>query len=223
MFVLEEIYKSKKAENSDQFNLRIQRSLGWFKKATLLDDDLDLKLISLWISFKAIYIQDIDIHRLEEVEESTQKKQKVKQFLSKILQLDQEHKIYHLVWEKLSQSIGRVIENPYTFQPFWDYQNQEISQTAWKDAFDIEKKQMHQVIQSKDTLALLCIIFNRLETIQSQILNGGSTYNSAMNRKQLQDACNILSAILPTLIYIILENPIIFEFNKPYYPVLQMS
>ncbi|WP_296284544.1 HEPN domain-containing protein [uncultured Acinetobacter sp.] len=220
MFVLEEIYKSKKAGNSDQFNLRIQRSLGWFKKATLLDDDLDLKLISLWISFKAIYLQESDVQNLKE---STQKKQNVKQFLSKILQSDQEHKIYPLIWEKLSQAIVGTIENPYAFQPFWEYQNQEISQTAWKDAFEIEKKQVQQVVQTKDTLTLLCMIFNRLETIQKQILNGGSTYNSAMNRKQLQDACNILSAILPTLIYIILENPIIFEFNKPYYPVLQMS
>lgn len=47
MFVLEEIYKSKKTENSDQFNLSIQRSLSWLKKSMSLEEELDLKLISL--------------------------------------------------------------------------------------------------------------------------------------------------------------------------------
>lgn len=216
MFVLEEIYKSKKVENSDQFNLSIQRSLSWLKKSMSLEEELDLKLISLWISFNAInaQVQNTKI---------TADKQNSKAFLSKILQLDQEHKVYHLVWEKLSQSIGRVIENPYTFQPFWDYQHQEINQMAWKDAFDIEKKQMQQVVQSKDTFALLCIIFNRLETIQSQILNGGSTYNSAMNRKQVDDGCTILNAILPAFMYIVLENAVAFDLGKPFYPVQQVS
>ncbi len=32
MLVLEEVYKSKKAENSEQFNLRIHRGLSWLKK-----------------------------------------------------------------------------------------------------------------------------------------------------------------------------------------------
>ena len=41
MQVLEEIFKSKKPDHTDQFNLRIHRGLSWLKKATDLDDDLD--------------------------------------------------------------------------------------------------------------------------------------------------------------------------------------
>ena len=32
MMLLEEIFKSKKAEHSDYFNLRIHRGLSWLKK-----------------------------------------------------------------------------------------------------------------------------------------------------------------------------------------------
>jgi hypothetical protein len=37
MLLLEEIYKSHKAQNSAHFNLRIHRGLGWFKKSSSLD------------------------------------------------------------------------------------------------------------------------------------------------------------------------------------------
>lgn len=217
MFVLEEIYKSKKAENSDQFNLRIQRGLSWFKKAILLDDDLDLQLISLWISFKAIYAQDVQNINFAH-DDST-----FRGFLSEILQSDQESKIDQLIWGKFSQPIIQIIDSPYVFQSFWDYQNQKISQITWKDAFEIEKKHVHQVVQSKDTFSLLWIIFNRLDVAQSQILRGGSTYNSALNRKQLQDICRIFGAILSAFIYILLENPSVFHLTKPSYPMQQMS
>ena len=61
MMLLEEIFKSKKAEHSDYFNLRIHRGLSWLKKSIELDSDLDLKFMSLWISFNAIYAQDVAI------------------------------------------------------------------------------------------------------------------------------------------------------------------
>lgn len=42
LYVLEEIFKSKKNENSASFNLRIQRALSWLKKAALTHEDYDL-------------------------------------------------------------------------------------------------------------------------------------------------------------------------------------
>jgi len=89
MLVLEEIYKSKKSEHSTQFNLRIQRGLSWLKKAVLLDDELDLKLISLWIGFNAIYTQEV---------ETIQDKQIFRAYLNQIYLLDQDHKIHNLLW-----------------------------------------------------------------------------------------------------------------------------
>jgi hypothetical protein len=69
----------------------------------------------------------------------------------------------------------------------------------------------------------LAIIFQRLYTLQHQIMLGGATYNSSMNRKLLQDSCNILIAVIPACIHIILENPQKFDFDTPFYPLLQVS
>lgn len=214
VLVLEEVYKSKKIENSEQFNLRIHRGLSWLKKAIQLDDDLDLQFISLWVGFNAVYAQDMAF---------TQDRQSFRQFLHKVCQLDQGRKIYNLIWEKFSSSIRLLIENPYVFQSFWDFQNQKISQKAWKEDFDIEKKRVHQALQSKDTVDLLFVIFNRLYTLRNQLMHGGATYKSSLNRKQLQDACHILVALLPAFIHILLEHSKDLDLGKPFYPVVQVS
>ena len=57
MLVLEEIYRTKKNEFSAAFNLRMQRSLSWWKKAIVLHDDLDLQFMSTWVALNALYAQ----------------------------------------------------------------------------------------------------------------------------------------------------------------------
>ena len=46
MLVFEEIYRAKKNEFSAAFNLRMQRSLSWWKKATEFHDDVDMQFMS---------------------------------------------------------------------------------------------------------------------------------------------------------------------------------
>ena len=214
MMLLEEIFKSKKAEHSDYFNLRIHRGLSWFKKSVELDSDLDLKFISLWIAFNAIYAQDVII---------TQDKQSLRHFLYLICQKDQESKIYNILWDKFSQPIRLLLENPYGYQGFWDFQNQKISQVTWKEDFEQEKKKVHRALQEKASVDILFVIFNRLYTLRNQMIHGGVTYNSSVNRKQLQDACNILAAFLPVFILVLLENAQTLDLGKPFYPMVQVS
>ncbi|OTG94196.1 HEPN domain-containing protein [Acinetobacter sp. ANC 3832] len=214
MLVLEEIFKSKKCEQSDQFNLRIHRGLSWLKKSVELDNDLDLKFIGLWVSFNAIYAQDLGV---------IQDRQSFRQFLTVICRADDEHKIYNIIWEKFSQPIRLLLDNPYVFQSFWDYQNKKVSELAWKEDFNKEKNKVSRALQEKDTVDILFVIFNRLYTLRNQIMHGGATYNSSVNRKQLQDACNILSALLPVFIYVLLENAKTLDLGMPFYPVVQVS
>lgn len=211
--MLEEVFKGNKAEYSDAFNLRIHRGLSWLKKSVELDSDLDLKFMSLWISFNAIYAQDLAFN---------QDKQAFRQFLYLICQKDQEDKIYHVLWNKLSQPIRLLLENPYVYQGFWDYQNQKISQQSWKEDFEQERKTVHKALKEKASVDILLIVFNRLYTLRNQIIHGGATCNSSVNRWQLQNACNILAALLPSFIFVMLENAQSLDLGKPFYPVVQV-
>ncbi|WP_180089759.1 MULTISPECIES: HEPN domain-containing protein [unclassified Acinetobacter] len=214
MMLLEEIFKSKKSEHTDQFNLRIHRGLSWLKKSIDLQDDLDLQFISLWVSFNAIYAQDLQI---------AQDKQSLRQFLYVICQKDAEHKIYNILWERFSQPIRFFLDNPYVYQGFWDYQNQKISHDACKEGLAHEKQKVLRALKEKDSVDILMVLFNRMYTLRNQMVHGGATYKSSVNRKHLQDGCTILSALLPVFMVILLENAETLDLGKPFYPVVQVS
>ena len=214
MMLLEEIFKSKKAEHTDQFNLRIHRGLSWLKKSQDLQEDLDLQFISLWVSFNAIYAQDLQI---------SQDKQTLRQFLHLICQKDTEHKIYKILWERFSQPIRVFLDNPYVYQGFWDYQNQKISQQACREGLEHEKQKVLRALKEQDSVDILMVLFNRMYTLRNQLIHGGATYNSSVNRKQLKDACSILSALLPIFMFVLLENAATLDLGKPFYPVVQVS
>ena len=69
----------------------------------------------------------------------------------------------------------------------------------------------------------MACLFKRLLTLQQQLLHGGATYNSAINRKQLSHANTLLCALMPCFIQILLENLENVELSQPFYPVMQMS
>ena len=213
MLLLEEIFKMNKVKHSDSFNLRIHRGISWLKKSSYLSNDLDLQFISLWIAFNAIYAEDLPI---------AQDKQSLRKFLQVVCQADQEHKIYHLIWERFSQPIRAVLDNPFIYQGFWDYQNQKISQQTCDEGLKREKQKVLQALKDKDSAYILYIVFNRLYTLRNQIVHGGATYQSSVNRPQLHNAVQVLSILLPSFIQVLIENAQHLDLGKPYYPVVQL-
>lgn len=53
----------------------------------------------------------------------------------------------------------------------------------------------------------LLIIQGRLYTLRNQILHGGATWNSLVNRYQMRDAVAILSKLIPLIIKTLMDNP----------------
>ena len=124
-------------------------------------------------------------------------------------------------WTKLR--VRLVLDNQYTYQGYWDYQNKKIGLDVCKAQLEQEKKKVAKALQQKHSVDILLVLFNRLYTLRNQLMHGGSTYKSSLNRKQLQDGCQILSALLPAFLYIALENADSLDLGKPFYPVAQVS
>lgn len=140
-------------------------------------------------------------------------------FIHKICQLDKKKQLYTLTWQTYSQSIRVMLDNPYIFQPFWDYQNGKISATAWQEDFTKANKKALNALKNEDTATILMVIFDRLYTLRNQIVHGGATYQSSLNREQLSDGCQILQAILPVVVEIVLDNAEV-DWGNPFYPVV---
>nr|WP_290443915.1 hypothetical protein [Acinetobacter sp. S4400-12] len=214
VLLLEEIYKIKKPQYSQHFNLRVQRGLSWLKKSIELDQELEFKFISLWISFNSIHAHEGAANPEQHC---------LYQFLEQLCQKDVDQKLSHIVWEKYSQPILSLLDSPYTDQGFWDYRHHKISLQSCQEALAQQKSQLQQTLQERNLSKILFAIFNRLSTLHQQMLQGGTTCHSALNRKQLQDGCRVLAALMPVFIHILLENSAALDSGKPFYPAVQMS
>ena len=112
------------------------------------------------------------------------------------------------------------MDNKYTFQAFWDYQNGLISQQAWEEDFKRAKDKVHLALSNKDKDTVLAVLFDGLYTLRNQIMHGGTAYNSQINRSQIKDSGAILSAILSLMLEVIMTNHSKMAWGKPFYPVV---
>ena len=204
-------YQTLKPTMPDAVRLRVHRALSWLEQAERTTD-LDTRFIFLWIAFNAIYAKDFSGVRGAD-------KGLFTEFLHRISQLDSEQRLYDLVWQTYSGSIRILLDNRYTFQPFWDYHNGVISEAEWQASFEQNKQRALTALADKNTVAILNAVFAHLYTLRNQIVHGGATHGSSVNRAQLKDACRILGDILPAMIEIVMMNAD-QEWGKPFYPVV---
>lgn len=197
---------------SDDLNLRLHRALSWLNKAEKSDEDIDIQFITLWISFNAIYAKEFPTER-------TSDRSSFNDFIATVCRLDMDKKIYHLIWQRFSQNIRVMLDNQYIFQSFWDFHNGKITEAVWRDDFAKNNQKVLKALANQDTYDILLVIFDRLYTLRNQIVHGGATYQSQVNRSQVKDSCQILLAIIPVIIQIILDNPN-NDWGKPFYPVV---
>lgn len=73
---------------------------------------------------------------------------------------------------------------------------------------------------SGDTLKVLGVVFDRLYVLRNQIVHGGSTWNSSVNRAQVRDGATIMMTVVPTLIDLMLDHPEL-DFGAINYPVIR--
>lgn len=217
---VEKILEEHKKDFSEPFGLRMHRAISWLKRAEdcrphqddLQATDADFSFISSWIAFNALYTRDIDINKTERGE--------FRQFINQICALDKDKQIYDLIWITYDQIIRNLLENQYVFQEFWDYHNQKISKSVWERTFKDTKRKVHHALKQKDTDKILETLFIRLYTLRNQIMHGGSTYSSTANRHQVQNACQIMLSVLPSMMILMIQNHARMEWGKPFYPFI---
>ena len=196
----------------DGLALRVHRSISWLTRAEKEAADLDVCFILLWISFNSAYASDIE-------ETDANERASFKKFFSTLIKLDNKHRVYDAVWTRFSQEIRILLDNKYIFGPFWSHQNGLPGYERWEDRLEASKKSASQAMKSFDSPALLAVVFDRLYVLRNQIINGGSTWNSSVNRRQVQDGVSVLSWLLPIFIDIMIDNPK-QDWGKPFYPVV---
>lgn len=196
-------------------NLRVHRSLSWLQRAEQAEDE-DGRFIFLWIAFNAAYATEInDNYRLSE--QAT-----FRGFLEKLCELDDRKHIDNLVWQEFSGSIRILLDTPFVLQSFWDFHSGKISEGQWQERLAQGKAMASQALASGNTPMLLGVVFNRLYTLRNQLMHGGATWNSSVNRKQLKDCANLLGKLVPVIIERMMAHPDTL-WGDACYPVVEIA
>ena len=191
------IKKLKTTTLPETLTIRIHRAISWLKSAEKQEENLDMKFISLWVSFNACYA--VDLNGIS----SKPEKAKLRDFTSSLVQFDRT-RLYNLFWEKYSGPVKVLIENKFVFEKFWEYNRGEAND--YLSAFNKSIASATNCLSKQNIEGLIEIVLERLYTLRNQLIHGGATYNSKLNRSQLRDACNIMQLLVPIIIDIMLDN-----------------
>jgi hypothetical protein len=185
-------------------SLRVHRALSWLGRAEQLagQGDVDAQFVLLWIAFNAAYATDVD----EKYRESEQ--QTFRGFLEKLHGLDAGKKRFDgLVWQEFPRSIRVLLDNHYVFPDFWKFQNGSMTEDAWKSSFAAANRAAHQALGRLDTVTVLSVVLARIYTLRNQVLHGGATWGSSVNREQLRDCTHFMAKLVPLVIEVMMDHP----------------
>jgi hypothetical protein len=205
--------RGERDQHSPGLALRVHRALSWLDRAEQCED-VDGRFIFLWIAFNAAYANEIV------GSERDSEKKAFALFLGKLVELDSVDVLYQLIWSEFPGSIRVLLSNRYVFEPFWEYQRGNLLEDQWKDSFDRAKAAANRALAQHQTVDVLSIVLSRMYTLRNQLIHGGATWNSQVNRDQLRDCADFLGKLVPYIIELMLDNPNTL-WGDACYPVIE--
>jgi len=198
-------------------SLRVHRALSWLKRAEQLaaQDDPDGQFIFLWIAFNAAYATEID----ERYRLSAQVTSRA--FLRRLVELDAGRgRIEAMVWHEFSASLRTLLDNPYVFKSFWDWQNGLVDEQAWRRQFASARRAAHGALARRNTVTVLGIALSRIYVLRNQLIHGGATWKGKVNREQVRDCTRFMAALVPVIIETLMDHPQ-GDWGQACYPVVE--
>ena len=204
-------HKQVAEQHTEPSRVRLHRAISWLGRAEKETEDWDAQFIFLWIAFNAAYAREFGIHNSERDE--------LGRYIATVLSVDREHRLRQLMSSTFSGPVRTLIENKFVFEPFWRALRDHDGSGRWESQFAASKVAAMKSVMANDTGTVLSIVFDRLYVLRNQLVHGGATWNSKLNREQVKDGARLLTAIVPLLIELMLDHPEV-EFEAILYPVV---
>ena len=178
------VLKAKQRELRDGFpetmGLRVHRAISWIGRAEAAGDD-DARFLFLWIGFDAAYADEEEVQNLAAPERDA-----FKEYFQKVVRLDAGQRIYDAIWDNFSGPIQVLLHNKYVFTPFWKHHNAVEGFGDWEEWFRASERRFRRALEERNTVRVLRLVFDRLYLLRNQIVHGGATWNSRVNRDQVR-------------------------------------
>ncbi len=208
---LKERHRAVRDGQPEALRLRIHRALSWLIRSEQETGDNDTRFILQWIALNAAYAREFGKEETE--------RDRARGFLESLVALDPGKQLHQALFQQFSGPIRTLVDNKFTFEPFWTALRTHDSSDRWETSFAGSKKAAMAAVMQGDTAKVLGIVFDRLYVLRNQLAHGGATWNSQINRAQLADSVAILGTLLPIILGLLIECRD-RDFGDVLYPVV---
>jgi len=111
------------------------------------------------------------------------------------------------VWTEFPKSIRVLLDNKFVFADFWKAQNGSLPDEEFKRSFAAANRAAHAAVGKRDTVTVLSIALSRIYTLRNQVIHGGATWGSSVNRAQMKDCTNFMAKLVPLVIEVMMDHP----------------
>jgi len=191
--------------------IRLHRAISWLARSEQETDDPDARFIFLWIALNAAYAKQFGFERVE--------RENLQSFINVLVQADADGSLKKAVFSQFSGPIRVLIENKFIFDGFWKALRDHDASDRWKTDFSSANTRAMQAVMANQTGVVLSIVFDRLYVLRNQLVHGGATWNSKVNRQQISDGANILGTLVPLIIALMIAHAEL-DFGEILYPVV---
>lgn len=179
--------------------VRLHRALSWMQRALREHDDPDARFVFLWIALNAAYAQEFGFEQRE--------RDQLSGFFGRLVAADASRRLHALLFRDFSGPIRTLIDNRFVFEPFWRALREHDGSERWIEGFEAGKRKAMRALMDGDTATVLAIVCDRLYVLRNQLVHGGATWNSAVNRQQVRDGAAIMCRLVPIVIELMLDRP----------------
>lgn len=199
----------------ETMGLRVHRAISWIGRAEASGEDDDVRFIFLWIAFNAAYADEREFQTIAPGERAT-----FVDYFGRLVALDDKKRIYKALWQRFSGPVRLLMENRFVFNPFWQHHNGIEGFEEWEHRLKASQRTFAQAFEGGDTVRVLSFVFDRLYVLRNQIVHGGSTWKSTVNRAQVRDGAAILKFLMPVFVDLMMDSPG-QDWGNPFYPVVE--
>ena len=199
------------SEPRTHLTLRLRRALSWARKAHESWEDDDASFIFLWISFNSMYGEDTT-----DYSESTEQ-DSFRHFWERVVDLDPKKTVYSAMWDCWDVAMDKLINNQFVYRDFWKHTNGLPGYADWGKRLSREIEDAKLFFRRGDGIAASRLLLARLYVLRNQLHHGGATHAGKTNRDQVVAGAEVMAALIPPCIGVMIANPNA-NWGKPYYP-----
>jgi len=191
--------------------IRFHRACSWIQRvedhAEAADEDMDL--VSLWVSFNALYGQWDQRGR-----EPKPDRKSWREFVDALWKLDKDEQIAGLLVEH-KKLVMSLLEDVYLSGYFWQEPTADRAKKSGKTKYSAQGWYVE-----KRWVMILDEVLDRVYLMRCQLVHGAASHNSSLNRQTLHRCVMMMRRLLPAFLQVWIDHGADKDWGTMCYPPL---